>query len=98
MYRSFCVYGLSCVMDDFLAQFSALPLGYSTGYFQNRRWGVTKTVSGDGQRAKLYGEELGGNDHVSFNLYFLSKGTQKLKPCEMTEAKVVTFIAEFVPD
>lgn len=82
-------------MDDFLKQFTALPTGYSTGLYEGRRWGMTKTVSDNGQRAKLYGEELGGNDHVSFNLYYLSDGSPRLKPCEMPEAKVVAFLAGY---
>ena len=40
---------------------------------------------------KLYGEALGANDHVSFNLYFVG-GDPRLKPCEMPKAKVVAFV------
>jgi len=82
-------------MDDFLTQFDILPLGYNIGTYEGQRWGVTKTVSEKGQCAKLFGEELGGNDHVSFNLYYLSDGTPKLKPCEMPEAKVIAFLEGF---
>lgn len=53
--------------------------------------------SGDGRRVKLYGEELGGADHVSFNLY-VAGGEARLKPCEMPEAKVVAFVLGYEPD
>ena len=84
-------------MDGFLPALAVLPVGYSTGLYADRRWGVTVERSADGRRVKLYGEELGGADHVSFNLYFAG-GEARLKPCEMPEAKVVAFVLGFVPD
>ncbi len=58
---------------------------------------MTVERSSDGRRVKLYGEELGGADRVSFNLYFAG-GAARLKPCEMSEEKVVAFVLGFVPD
>ena len=84
-------------MSDFLEKLDALTAGYGQGVFNDRRWGVTVERSSDGRRVKLYGEELGGADHVSFNLYFAG-GEARLKPCEMPEAKVVAFVLGFVPD
>lgn len=81
----------------FLTALDALPTGYSTGSLKDRRWGVTVERSDDGRRVKLYGEELGGSDHVSFNLYFAG-GEPRLKPCEMPEEKVVSFVLGYVPD
>jgi len=83
--------------DGFLTALDALPPGYSQGVCDGRRWGVTVARSADGKRVKLYGEELGGTDHVSFNLYFAG-GQPRLKPCEMAAAKVVDFVIGFVPD
>ena len=83
--------------DAFLAALAALPTGYIAGLYQGARWGVTVERSADGRRVKLYGEELGGADHVSFNLYFAG-GQARLKPCEMPEAKVVAFVTGFVPE
>ncbi len=76
---------------------SRLPTGYSQGGYEGNRWGVTVERSSDGRRVKLYGEALGGNDHVSFNLYRVS-GEARLKPCEMPASKVIAFVAGFVPD
>ncbi len=42
-------------------------------------------------------EELGGGDYVSLNLYRTGRGA-RLRPCEMTEAKVVDFVLGLRPD
>jgi hypothetical protein len=82
-------------LDAFLKHFDALPNGYGEGVYQNRRYGVTKTVKSNGRQAWLYAEELGGNDAISFNLYRLSMGA-KLKPCEMPETTVIAFVLGYV--
>lgn len=80
--------------EDALAK---LPDGYIDGHFGNRPWGVTAKRSEDGKRIWLYGEELGGTDIVSFNLYRLAGSAPMLKPCEMSSAKVIEFVLGFVP-
>jgi hypothetical protein len=84
-------------MRTFLERLSALPHGYSEGVFGATRYGVTLTVSPDGKRVWLFGEELGGNDRISFNLYHLSSGEHRLKPCEMSPEKVTAFVLEYTP-
>mgnify|MGYP004526313975 CR=1 FL=1 len=74
-----------------------LPEGYGEGSFAGRRWGVTLNGSPDRQRRWLFGEELGGGNHVSFNLYALAGGPA-LRPCEMPVDKVVRFVLGYVPD
>lgn len=74
---------------------SRLPDGYVGGRFAGRPWGVTTKRSADGRRIWLYGEELGGTDIVSFNLYRLSTDGMVLKPCEMSSAKVIDFVIGF---
>ena len=74
---------------------AALPEGYVHGIFQGRRWGATINRSADGNRVWLYGEELGGADVVSFNLYVLSGASAILKLCEMSSSKVVDFVLGF---
>ena len=74
----------------------ALGAGYVEGVFGGERWSVVVT-GGPGDRIrKLYAERLAGGDHVSFNLYETSSGAQ-LKPCEMSETKVLAFLAGFKP-
>ena len=73
------------------------PDGTSFGRFRGRRYRVH--VSRPLERiVKLYAEELGGNDVVSFNLYALQDAGETLKPCEMSSAKVIQFVLEFDPD
>ncbi|MFK0164905.1 hypothetical protein [Rhizobium sp. NPDC090279] len=76
---------------------SQLPDGYMEGRFQGQPWGVTVRRSADGKRIWLYGEELGGTDVVSFNLYMLSGARLTLKPCEMSSSKIFDFVAGFRP-
>ena len=68
-----------------------IPLGYSEVKFQGRTYGLTRTDFAGGRSMKVYGEEQGGTDFISFNYYFTQKG-DLLKPCEMPEAKVREFI------
>lgn len=75
-----------------------LPTGYSTGHFNARRYGITVERLAAGRQIKLYAEELGGPDHISFNLYLPTSGRVLLKPCEMPEEKVVAFVMGLVSD
>ncbi|QHW29204.1 hypothetical protein GYN07_33725 (plasmid) [Rhizobium leguminosarum bv. viciae 248] len=85
---------MQATFEDALAK---LPDGYVDGYFGNRSWGVTVKRSQDGKRTWLYGEELGGTDIVSFNLYRLAGRGSALNPCEMSSAKVIEFVLGFEP-
>ncbi|WP_343561915.1 hypothetical protein [Kiloniella sp. b19] len=79
-------------MDAFLSALKAIPEGYSTGLYRGYSYGTTLLVSADGKRVKLYAEELGGNDHISFNLYHTAGKGPLLKPCEMPAEKVMAFV------
>ncbi|MBY2908544.1 hypothetical protein [Rhizobium leguminosarum] len=85
---------IQATFEDALAK---LPDGYVDGYFGNRSWGVTVKRSEDGKRTWLYGEELGGTDIVSLNLYGLAGSGSTLKPCEMSSTKVIEFVLGFEP-
>lgn len=73
----------------------AIPLGYSRVLFQNRKYAVTRADFNNGKSIKVYAEELGGNDFISFNFY-ITKHLENLKPCEMPEEKVIKFIRDFL--
>ncbi|NKK01204.1 hypothetical protein GFL63_20850 [Rhizobium leguminosarum bv. viciae] len=85
---------IQATFEDALAR---LPEGYVDGHFGNRTWGVTVKRSEDGKRTWLYGEELGGTDIVSFNLYRSAGAGSTLKPCEMSSAKAIEFVLGFEP-
>lgn len=65
--------------------------GYSEGYYNSKKYGITKTTFNNGKSIKFYAEELGGNDFVSLN-YYITKDKDLLKPCEMPEQKVIHFL------
>ena len=78
-------------MSDLLTR---IPLGHSEVVYQGRRYGLSRTDFNDGRSSKVYAEELGGSDFISFNLYRTST-QQLLKPCEMPEEKVLDFLRGF---
>jgi hypothetical protein len=85
-------------LGPFLDRLNLLPVGYSEGYYQQRRYGTTLKVSEDGRRVQLFARELGGSDFISFNLFRLGSGRTQLKPCEMKQEKVVSFVLEYRPE
>ena len=84
-------------MDQFLAALDRLPIGYSEGRYEGHRWGVTLDMAADRRRCWLWGEQLGGAERVSFNLYRLADGPV-LRPCEMPAETVIAFVLAYRPD
>ncbi len=68
-----------------------IPLGASEVLYNGRRYGLTRTDYNQGRSTKVYANELGGSDHISFNFYRTRK-EDLLKPCEMPEEKVIAFL------
>ena len=56
-----------------------------------KTYGVSRSDFNQGKSLKVYAEELGGKDFISFNLYLTSE-KNLLKACEMPDQKVVDFI------
>lgn len=77
-----------------MKQIHALPIGYSQVWYDNKRYGVSRTDLNNHQNVKVYAEELGGDDIVSFNFYPSIK-TNSLKPCEMSKEKVILFLKNY---
>jgi len=71
-----------------------LPLGYSEVLYRDKKYGVTRSEHNQGKSIKLYAEELGGNDFISFN-YYQTRKDAVLKPCEMPEEKVIHFLNNY---
>jgi len=59
--------------------------------YKEKRYLLRKETLLDGKLIKVYAEELGGNDFVSLNYYPQTLGGL-LKPCEMPENKVISFV------
>jgi len=76
-----------------LEYLNSIPEGYSIAYFQNKKYGLSKTIFNHGYSIKIYAEELAGNDFISLNFY-ITKHKNYLKPCEMPMQKVIKFLKE----
>ncbi|MGI9551402.1 MAG: peptide methionine sulfoxide reductase [Aurantibacter sp.] len=77
-----------------LTKIRMLPMGYSEVFYQDKKYGVTRTDFNHGNSIKIFAQELGGNDLVSLN-YYSTKKEEILKPCEMPEQKVIDFLNNY---
>lgn len=72
-----------------------LPDGYSEVMYEGKKYGLSRTTSNAGKSIKVFADQLGGKDFISFN-YYITKGNHHMKPCEMPEKKVLDFLAQCV--
>ena len=72
----------------------AIPLGYSTVLCYGKKYALSRSDFNKGRSIKVYAEELGGKDLISFNFYISEKG-EKLNPCEMPAEKVMNFLNNY---
>ncbi|HEO97679.1 MAG TPA: peptide methionine sulfoxide reductase [Epsilonproteobacteria bacterium] len=75
---------------EFYTRLLALPNDANEVIYKHKRYLLRKETLLEGRVIKVYAEELGGNDIVSGN-YPTMKGGM-LKPCEMSDEKVIDFI------
>ena len=76
---------------EFYKKLLALPNGATDVSYKNKRYLLLKETLLDGKLIKIYAEKLGEHDVVSGNYYPTMKGGM-LKPCEMSDAKVIDFV------
>jgi hypothetical protein len=77
--------------SEFYKKLQKLPNGANDVFYKAKRYLLRKETLLNGKLLKVYAEELGGNDIVSGNYYpSIKKGT--LKPCEMSDKKVIDFV------
>jgi hypothetical protein len=81
---------------EFYTKLLALPEGANDVMYQGKRYLLRKETLLEKKLLKVYAEELGGNDIVSGNYYPTIKGGM-LKPCEMSDRKVIDFILNCKP-
>ena len=81
---------------EFYIKLLALPDGANDVYYLGKRYLLRKETLLKGKLLKLYAEELGANDIVSGNYYPTMKNGM-LKPCEMSELKVINFVINAKP-
>ncbi len=77
-----------------LKRIKALQTGYSEVSYNGEKYRGIKNEFNEGDRLKVYAEELGGNNFISLNYYIAYSG-EKLKPCEMEDEKVIHFLNNY---
>ncbi len=78
-------------MQDFNRRLKELPFGSFYAYYKSRKYLVTKELYSNGKIIKIFARELAGNNIVSGN-YFTTIKNGLLKPCEMSDKKVIDFV------
>lgn len=80
---------------EFYAKLLTLPDGANDVRYLEKRYLLRKETLLGGKLLKIYAEELGGNNIVSGN-YYPSVKEGLLKPCEMSDEKVIDFVLKAV--
>ncbi len=76
---------------EFYIRLLALPDGANDVLYLGKRYLLRKETLLNGKLIKIYAEELGANNIVSGN-YYPSIKNGMLKPCEMSDRKVIDFV------
>ena len=80
---------------EFYTKLLTLPDGANDVRYLEKRYLLRKETLLEGKLLKIYAEELGGNNIVSGN-YYPSVKEGLLKPCEMSDEKVIDFVLKAV--
>ncbi len=72
-----------------------IAVGYTELMYEGKRYAMTRTDFNEGKSIKIYAEQLGGKQFISFN-YYITNSAQILKPCEMPEHAVIHFLENIV--
>jgi len=68
-----------------------MPNGTNYAWYKDKKYLLRKDTLLDGRLIKIYAKDLSGVDIVSGNYYITIKGGM-LKPCEMSDKKVIDFV------
>jgi peptide-methionine (S)-S-oxide reductase len=77
--------------SEFYRKLLTLPNGANDVLYQRKRYLLRKEALLDGKLIKIYAEDLSSKDIVSGNYYPTMKNGM-LKPCEMSDEKVIDFV------
>lgn len=77
--------------EQFKTKLQNFPLGSFYVHYKDSKYLVNKQLYSGKKIIKIYAKELKGNDIVSGN-YFITIKNGLLKPCEMSDAKVIDFV------
>jgi hypothetical protein len=78
-------------LQEFRDKILSLPEGSFYCLYKDSKYVATKHLYSNKKIIKIYAKELKGNDIVSGN-YFLTIKNGLLKPCEMSDEKVINFV------
>jgi len=70
-----------------------IPEGTKKVTYLGATYNLTKDIFNNGKSIKIFAEELGGTNFISGNFYETSSNFF-IKPCEMPEEKVVSFLTQ----
>jgi len=76
---------------EFYDKLLALPNGANDIYYNAKRYLLRKETLLEGKLIKIYAEDLASKNIVSGNYYPTMKDGM-LKPCEMSDKKVIDFV------
>ena len=88
--------GASQATASLQAMVDRVPEGWTVVAYEGRSYGLTRTTRVQGQSISISAEELGGEDLISANVYRTRKA-EHLRPCEVSEAKVLAFLRGWTP-
>lgn len=75
-----------------------VPEGWTLAWYDDRRYGLSRTTRANGGSISIMARELGGLDLVSANIYATASGGARLRSCEMPDRKVLAFLAGWEPE
>lgn len=78
---------------EFYRKLLLLPNGANDVVYQEKRYLLRKETLLEGKLIKLYAEDLSSSDIVSGNYYSTMKNGL-LKPCEISDEKVIDFVLQ----
>ena len=78
-------------MREFDRRLKELPLGSFYVYYSSKKYLVCRELYSNGKIIKIFARELASNDIASGN-YFRTIKNGLLKPCEMSDQKVIDFV------
>ena len=73
-----------------------VPEGWIRVMYLGRPYGLHRADRVGGRSISVYAEELGGRDVISANVHRTSTG-DRLRACEMPDAKVLAFLRDWRP-
>jgi hypothetical protein len=76
---------------EFYTKLLTLPNGANDVRYLGKRYLLRKETLLEGKLLKVYAQELGGKDIVS-GIYYPTIINGTLKPCEMSDKKVIDFV------